>query len=441
MGYRPQAGRDPKLRNRRTGSAASLDPESCSHRAHHALFACVRRVLYPASRPLQPDSLARADWSQVLKIAQRHDVTPLLHRALAGQPDVPVQVRREITLTCDRITVWNFRLAEELVQIVRVLESQGIQATCYKGPALAVDLYESLALRQCCDLDILVDPRDAIRAYEALMREGYRRCDIGRNRPLSELLHCDKDIVLEDPASDVCVELHWSVCEPEFDSRLHGRRLWDGSRTVRVLDSDVAVPNPEELLFLLSIHGQRHYWYCLKWLSDIAAFLKRFPDLDWDRVFAISEAFGRRRSILLPLQMVHDLFGAGLPGAVRSLLENEGGIGFLSQESVRNLLSPVNRPFPSDPEPLLQSKMKAEIDVLKKQFHVRSNDRMSNRIRLLTRALFDFLQPEREDVLCHPLLARIKPYYWIVQPLRLLRSHGIGFFLGTARGFVWALLH
>jgi hypothetical protein len=64
-----------------------------------------------------------------------------------------------------------FRLGAELVRAVAQLEGAGIAVAAFKGPAVAWTLYESPAMRQMSDLDLLVRPGDVGRAVEVL-REG-----------------------------------------------------------------------------------------------------------------------------------------------------------------------------------------------------------------------------------------------------------------------------
>jgi len=51
-------------------------------------------------------------------------------------------------------------LTAELIKIVDLLQSEGIQAIPYKGPALAVQAYGEIALREFDDLDIILRQRD-----------------------------------------------------------------------------------------------------------------------------------------------------------------------------------------------------------------------------------------------------------------------------------------
>ena len=57
--------------------------------------------------------------------------------------------------------------------ILGFLDSHGIPAVPYKGPALAVRLYGDLSLRGFSDLDIVIWERDALRARHLLIDRGY----------------------------------------------------------------------------------------------------------------------------------------------------------------------------------------------------------------------------------------------------------------------------
>ena len=65
------------------------------------------------------------------------------------------------------------RLAAEAVRLQRLLDAEGVPALFVKGASLAQLAYGSQALKSARDIDVLVAPGDAARAFELLKREGY----------------------------------------------------------------------------------------------------------------------------------------------------------------------------------------------------------------------------------------------------------------------------
>ena len=64
-------------------------------------------------------------------------------------------------------------LTAELLRILRLLDAHAIRAVPLKGPALAQSLYGDLALREFCDLDVLVQETDLRKARGLLEAQGY----------------------------------------------------------------------------------------------------------------------------------------------------------------------------------------------------------------------------------------------------------------------------
>jgi hypothetical protein len=113
------------------------------------------------------------DWRYVTVIGQRQRVMPLLSKNLphccsGALPD------KELTRLQDHAqhtARWNLLLATELLTILGLLESEGIEAMPLKGPALAADVYGDLSLRPYADLDLLLDRSDVPAARRILERE------------------------------------------------------------------------------------------------------------------------------------------------------------------------------------------------------------------------------------------------------------------------------
>ena len=97
-------------------------------------------------------------------LCEWHNVAPLVYRALpAACPGaIPPAAMNRLRSLCHNNTARALFLASELSRILNALESCGIPAYPFKGPALSVMLYGDPARRQSKDLDILV-PKERVR--------------------------------------------------------------------------------------------------------------------------------------------------------------------------------------------------------------------------------------------------------------------------------------
>jgi hypothetical protein len=284
------------------------------------LLACARLQLDPARatsvRQLASEPL---DWDVVLALADAHRLTPLLHRHLS---DVAAGVAPERVLrTLREHNVSNaahsLRLAAELLDVLAALAAHGIPALPFKGPVLAQRAYDTLAVRQMGDLDVLVRRRDVVRARELLLELDYRSSLSRIAVPGAlrfEYQHC-----LEHARDGIIVELHWTISPRSVAVAPLLDELWERREIVPLLGSDVPSMGGNDLLLALCIHGSKHRWRRLEWITCVAELLARWESgdsLDWDRLIAGATRLGNVRMLWLGLALANDPLGAPLPDAV-----------------------------------------------------------------------------------------------------------------------------
>ncbi len=68
----------------------------------------------------------------------------------------------------------NTVLAKELVALLDALAAKGILAIPFKGVTLAQTAYGDLSLRECADLDLIVDQASIPQARQVLWSQGYQ---------------------------------------------------------------------------------------------------------------------------------------------------------------------------------------------------------------------------------------------------------------------------
>ncbi len=336
-------------------------------------------------------------WSQLLAWAARNEIVPAVYRRLSHfEEKIPPFALAILRNRCARIASWNLALASELLVVLRHLKRNGIQAAAFKGPALAVALYSQLGLRHCRDLDVLIEAErvwDTVRILEAA---GYLVNAEFPRQPERKWLKAYKDVALRNPVTGVYVELHWAVCEPAFDPKVHASHLWRQSETVTLLGEPVPFPAPDALLFLLAIHGMRHYWNSLKWISDIDRCLTNYSARDWNPAIHIADRLGRRRTLLLPLKLCQSLMGTPLPAGIFSLMDEEADLSWLVGQISDDLFKELRRFSVSD-ESLLESLKAAESDISKKLFRARAKDSWADRLRYVALLIRQFLEPDALD--------------------------------------------
>ena len=141
------------------------------------LARCARTRIDPASTKKIAALLnGNLDWDYVFDQAAENSVTPLLGRQLQALPTggVPAPVLDRLKEVCRANTIRCLFLTAELIRIFDLFHSRGIQAIAYKGPALAMQAYGDMTLRQFEDIDIIVRQSDLPKANEVMLGLGYR---------------------------------------------------------------------------------------------------------------------------------------------------------------------------------------------------------------------------------------------------------------------------
>lgn len=375
------------------------------------LLVCARtRQLPETSRRIQTLLRGEVDWSYLLSTAHRHRVAPLLYRCLEGsyKADVPHDALDRLRAHFHANRLRNRFLTGRLVQLIELLEEEGIVALPYKGPVIAASAYGDLALREFNDLDVLVREDDVLRAGELLASLGYRpqyRMSIAQT---AAFLRYGRQYVFAREDGSV-VELHWAATPRFLPLSLSQEHLYQ--HAVQVTLGGITVPtlSHEDLLLTLCVHGSGHVWERLAWLCDVAELIGASPDLDWERLVSNAGSLNSTRMLLLGLSLAADLLGADVPERVLRQARVSTPVGPLAAE-VRERLFREEKP----PQRLLDG-------TAFHHFHFRALERLRDRLRY---CLHRATVPTLSDCNALPLPAALFPVYRLLRPAWLTGRFG-----------------
>jgi hypothetical protein len=191
------------------------------------------------------------------------------------------------------------------VDLLRALESAGIQAAPVKGPLLAAAAYGEIVRRQVGDLDILVRPQEASRAKEVLHASGYRFSTSGGTDALATRTRA---------GGAVRVDLQWALAPKWFRCPVNFERFWERLEPVPFHGATVWQPAPADHLLFLCAHGAKHCWSRLLWIADLAFLTRNYGTrIDWAKTLEHARRSGGERVLLLGLLLARDFVGAPVP--------------------------------------------------------------------------------------------------------------------------------
>ncbi len=251
------------------------------------------------------------DWRLVVTEAARNGVVPLLFSALKDRASVPEPARAELLSEWTKNAARNLLLASVLVEILDALEERAVPALAYKGPALAILAYGSVAMRCFGDLDIIVPRTHVAAAKAALETQGYA-CTLSPREEARYLreryhLHFGRDEHSPD------VEIHWAITPAYWPFPLSAERLWSSDASVEVAGARIPTLDREMSLLAICAHGAKERWPRLGMICDLAGLLERSPDLDWEWIERQASASKRARVLLLGLWLGASLLDAPVP--------------------------------------------------------------------------------------------------------------------------------
>jgi hypothetical protein len=273
---------------------------------------------------LQQQDLVRScleqpiDWEYLLDAAGKHNVTSLLYWHLNGlDPNgIPPKVLERLHAHYVGSAKNNLFLTAELLRILELFNTNKIQAIPFKGPVLALTLYEDPGLREFIDLDILVQKQDVFKALGLLHALGYRKAPDYSLAEESQILERDYHYHLEHGNGRNFVEIHWNILARHFLLPLSIDRWWARAGIVSIQSRQVPNLSAEDLLMALCAHGCKHMWKSLSWIIDITKLLTRNPDLNWDFVFREYSTEDLCRIIFLGLNVASLVLDAGIPAEI-----------------------------------------------------------------------------------------------------------------------------
>ncbi len=341
------------------------------------------------------------NWGLVGDKAEANGILPVLMRQIERGRfrKVPPAELERLRIRSSAHELRTLLLARELIRLLDILETQGIKAIPFKGPALASFIYGDPAMRRSDDLDLIIRGPEFWRVSELLECQGFRRHPRISREQMSAYARSECDMTFEHGDSSYRVEVHWAIVPPYHGARIPAERLWDHLETVQLLGRTVPTLSAGDHLTALCLHACKHLWRRLEWVCGICALIKRVQPIDWDRAFSRAQSWGSERVLLLGLLLARELTGMNLPAPALARLQAARSIESVARKVWAGL-------FREEPPGLMELT----------RFRLELTESGSARIRYcLNRAL----QPSYRDLEWIRLARPLHFLYFFLRPVRL----------------------
>jgi Uncharacterised nucleotidyltransferase len=290
------------------------------------LIACARTRMTPqATQRIREIAAGALDWDFLIAAAAENSVLPLLARNLAVTTrDLfsSIEVDR-LNAAARAAAIRSLQLSAELIRVLDALRAEGILALPYKGPVVAVQAYGDLALREFEDLDIILPQRHMAAANKALLGLNYKP-KFPWVFEASALVPGEYNYY--DAERRMIVELHTEFTLRHFPVTADLDRMSRRAAKVPIGGHDVLTFGAEDTLVLLCVHGSKDFWERISWIADVAGFLERHAELDWDFVFRQASDLKATRMLLLGLALASRVLDAPLPENVRRRVDADSTV-------------------------------------------------------------------------------------------------------------------
>jgi Uncharacterised nucleotidyltransferase len=267
--------------------------------------------------------IKQSNWLDVLLLADRHEVTPLVISALLSHPTgTGTLLGEDVAEMLNELhasTVIRHGLTRgELANVWDALA--GIQALALKGPALAERCYPPGA-RLCRDIDIAIHADDYEIARARLTDLSYAPVNDYDER-LQRLTGRDMAFCRTDSrGAPWSVELHWMLAE-RGSASLDEPKIWRQSSVFNIEGRDVRCPALEDTILLLAVNLRKHRFARLKNLCDLDHLVRQFGGrIDWETLHHDAHAAGVCVLLRRALELSDELLGTDvqmLPECTRS---------------------------------------------------------------------------------------------------------------------------
>ena len=350
------------------------------------------------------------DWDYVIATAFSHGLLPLLQRNLAkvvagaAADLVPAPIlsrlKRESVANSQSV----LHLIGKQLAAYRLLRDRGMRVAIFKGAVLAQMAYGEVSLRQAGDIDVLIDREHFAEARGLLESLGYAMAPQLTDAQLASHLafHCEIPFMRDDWFT--VVDLHWGLAPRSFVFGLAADEVMSRLREVSLSGTMVATFSDEDMVLYQSMHGAKHLWRRLEWITSLAEMVRASPEIDWSVVLKRAENAHATRMLALGLRLVETFSDVEIPAPIFTTVDPRDAMKQLATQ-MREQIFTVARTIESRETNLYNFKIM---------------DRKRDALVSALRALF---VPTFSDWQALALPARLHPLYYAYRPLRLSKSY------------------
>ena len=304
-------------------------------RAEHEILFCVaRRELAPKQASFRQLLSEVRDWDYLLAIANYHGLVPLLHKHVhASAADlVPINFLSRLKQSSLANAQNVLHLLSKQLKIRRLLKDNGVPVAIFKGSVLSQISYGEISLRQAGDIDLLIAPRDFAQTRALLESLGYEMTPRLTAAQLASHLnhHCEIQFVRDDWFT--VIDLHWALAPKSFVFNLETAEVMPRLQTISLAGAEIETLATEDLILYLSMHGAKHLWRALEWITSLGELIRTPESIDWNVVVERAVKTHATRMLGLALRLVERVSGGEIVSQPLAALDRDESMKRMADE-------------------------------------------------------------------------------------------------------------
>lgn len=269
------------------------------------------------------------DWHRLSYMADFHNFKSILFQLFLNRNQVS-PINQSLHNYCREIAVNNLFSSSEFVNISKLLDGKKIDYLPYKGHLFLKILFGGRQLRAIGDLDILVMPRNAKKALEIIINDGYNFHDLKAENNLTntEIIEIvpntfgmnETTMVKKVNGKNHFIDFHWGFHYSFLPYQIDLEILFENKSTVIVNGVDCVAPSNYANFIMLTIHhGGRECYTSLKYIADLMGFMENLAEkIDWKEMLVELEKMKLKRPALVGFFLLQENFDYELPEIIKS---------------------------------------------------------------------------------------------------------------------------
>jgi Uncharacterised nucleotidyltransferase len=272
------------------------------------------------------------NWDYLFATAYSHGLLPLLHKHLSSAPSYFLaRLKRESVAN----TQTTLHLIGKQLRLYKLFSENKIPIALFKGSLLSQMAYGDMSLRQAGDIDVLIDRRNFRQARFLLESLGYQMTPNLTSAQLESHLnfHCEIQFMRDDWFT--VVDLHWDLAPRSFVFKLNAEEVMSRLQSVSLAGTEVKTFGDEDLVLYLSMHGAKHLWRRLEWITCLAESIRATPTLNWDMLVDRANKARASRILALGMRLVEKFSDVKIPEHVFATIDAEHAMQRMADD-IRN---------------------------------------------------------------------------------------------------------